>query len=77
MVRITVGVLCLVGLAASCSNNETATTPQGTAFQGKNYVLKNVHDWEEKRNQMRTDRMWLSPLEGSGDAFRENLSVTV
>lgn len=77
MVRTVFGVLCLVGLTASCSRNETAKTPRGTAFQGKNYVLENVHDWEEKRSQMRTDRMWLSPLEGSNDTFRENVNVTV
>jgi hypothetical protein len=77
MVRITVAVLCFVGLTASCSKNETAKTPQGITFQGKAYMLKNVHGWEEKRNQMRTDRMWLSRLEGSGDTFRENVNVTV
>ncbi len=77
MARINVGVLCVVILMASCSDNDAAKTPQGFSFRGKNYVLKNVHGWEEKRSQMLTDRMWLSPLEGSGDAFRENLSVTV
>lgn len=77
MVRTTLGVLCLVGLTTSCNNNEIAKTPQGISFQGRNYVLENVHGWEEKRHQLRSDRMWLSPLEGSSDTFRENLNVTV
>ncbi len=78
MVRYFVGLWCLVALTVSCSSNsDTARTPREAAFQGQKYVLENVHHWEEKRNQMGTDCMWLSPQEGADDTFRENLNVTV
>lgn len=76
MLRSTIAVAVLFALASSCSDNAPKTI-QGSKFQGKGYTIRNVYGWEEKTGFMGSDRMWLSPVEGPADSFRENVNVTL
>ena len=70
--RILTSVVVLAGLC-SCSESTSRTG----SLPGTGYTLGNPHGWEQKSGLMGTDLILLSPQEGAGDSFRENVNVTV
>ena len=66
-------IVCALLALSGCEKKKTF---QGTSFKGKNYKVVFPSNWEvNEKGAMGSDLVALSPLEGAGDLFRENVNV--
>jgi hypothetical protein len=71
-------VLGLAFLSASLAGCSSGAPEPGRYYKKQDgFSIRFPAEWEQKENVMGTTVMALSPAEGAGDTFHENVNVTV